>query len=1086
MALNAVGQFWIIPLFSFSSPFLDGRTVKVFWDDVLLKFRVYVYTNTGTLVSEATTGPTINITQGSNLLQIKNFGYKYCSGSTLNKYSIENKAGSNPENYGGQVILEFPYAKQLTVSNHWSCVGYVCDISFELTATTVTSDTGANNGSILVQASSSAGVVKFSQDPNATYDTAQSGSIDNVYRFLNLTKGTYVIYAIDQYGCKTSITVNVPQAEAEYATRWRLSYQDLKGVQEQVDIEEKQYAGAVTAVKGTRDPVQVNCGTMANVSLFDTLKGSDCTIELISETDRQFVDLFTQDERKFRVKRYRNLGNVFPGFTPATLPAVNTWSGDGNGQAWSGLAIHLIGDTVSEGKYTLYSFEAGRTYKFSYSLSGIVNTLFAAQFRIYITNALGSDLGANLFVPFVSGVSGDHEFIAPVGADRIVITVWQKDSDIAYYGLTFTNSTASEGPKPVGLELLWTGFVLPMLYSEPYYTDKDYPVTISATDQIGNLKDIDFADDYGNVLSGQISILDAICIILRKTDINIPVRESVNIFETTMATGPEDSSIQQAFFDAVIYNGYNCEDALIKLLQSFGARLYQADGYWNIELIEEKGYNYAYRLFNTNAQYVGNGTINKVSQIKKATEINRSVLRDRSGLITILPSYGEINFLVKTFFVNNLLKTGTFEESDLANGQIIGWTFDISNGIGVNYGIEFFEKKRSDTNKSALFIDFENTTSGAKIIVMPEQFNLGAVNGPSLLFKFDVLTRPYYKEIFTYIDISIKIGDNYVQYYTLPDGTTSNLLDGEYLRFFLDDPLQWKTIEKKIPTTFNQPGLPSGNVELTGPVVIKMRVSNNPTYDFASLSSFKSTASSIAKPLQRVKVKDGSVLRIYELQAGIHMSDEPDFVRPNDYNDPLELGYWQQIDSFKLPTNEFILSSILIDNVSLSVETEYPEEYEYKSVINTDIKQTLEVELYHSDLEISAVETVDGYDENTYRLSKSYLRLNDGTPTALWNRGYLTEAKPLLDILMEMYKGQVTSPALKLSGTFFTDVSTSMANSYYESKLKKYFIAASHGSRPRGNSFDAELLELKAGPDGSPPNPENFEFTDEFTTEFES
>lgn len=1084
MALNAVGQFFIIPLFSFSSPYDDGRTVKVFWDDSLNKFRVYIYTNTGTLVTEATTGPSINITSGSSLLQIKNFGYKFCNGADLNKYIINNIANSNPENYAGQVILEFPYAKKIVVENHWSCVAYVCDIKFNLTATAVTPDSGANDGTITVQATSSAGVVKFSQDPNATYLTAVSGSIDNVYRFLGMSAGTYSIYAIDQYNCKTSITVNVPTIDAEYSTRWRHDWIDLKGISHRADIEEREYTGPVVNVKASGDPFNLDSGGLANVDTFDPVKASESTLNLMSETNFQFLDLFTQDERKFRIKYYRDLKNILPTFTPASMPNVSTWSGDGTGQAWIGLGITLTGDTKSEGKYTLYTFEAGRTYKFAYSLSGIVNYLFSAQFRIYITNAFGADLGVNLFVPFISGVSGTHEFIAPLGADRISLVVWQKDSDITYYNLTFTNQTVSVPASPIGLELQWQGFVLPMLYSEPYYIQNNYPVAITATDQIANLKDLDFTDDYGNVLSGQMSILDAVCMILRKTDINIPIRESVNIFETSMDSGAEDSAIQQAFIDATIYNGLKCDEALVKLLASFGARVYQADGYWNIELIEQKGYTYAYRLFNTNGQYIGNGTTNKVSNISRATANTRSVLRDRSGLITIVPSYGTINFLIKTFFSNNLLTTGTFEESDIANGQIIGWTFDISNGAGVNYGVELFEKERSETNKSGLFVNFENTATGAKIIITPETFDLAAINGPSLVFKFDILSRPYYRDIFTYIDVCIKIGDNYVQYYGLPSTSTADLLDGEYLRFFLNDPLQWKTIEKTIPTTFNQPGQPTTNIELSGPVVIKIRIDNNAVYNYASLSAFKATASSVAKPLQRVKVKDGSVLRIYELRAGIHAASEPDFVRPNDYNDPLELGYWEQTQVLKLPTTDFVLAGVLIDNVTMAIDLKYPEQFEYSVTVDQNIKQNLDLDVYHADVDISQVVPVSGLDDNSPRLTKAYLRLNDGTPTKFWKRTYIDESRPLLDVLMEMYKTQVTTPGFKLSGAFFTDVPTNIANAYYDTGLQKYFIASSHSNRPKGNTFEAELIELKTGPGGNPINPDAREFTTEFTTEF--
>lgn len=1083
MALHLTSQFYIHPDLSYPDPYLPGRTVKIYWDDVTEKFRVFLYDSAGTEITESLstllTPPAKVILNPVNAYKIeaKDFGYKYCDGLTLNEFMLDDSAP-----FSAGVAYYFPYCKRVQTANHWSCDIHVCDIEFDLTATAVTPDSGANDGTISVKATSTAGLVRFTRDPNATYAAASPGDVDNLYRFMNLPFGTYLIYAIDQYGCKTSITVNVPQAEDQYSTRWRLEFSDLKNVAERIDIEELEYAGSVNPVKGGAEPFQLNSGSMGQVEVFDILKGSEATINLISETDQQFIDLFTQDERKFRVKYYRDLGNLLPGFTPAVLPNINTWAGDGSGQAWIGLGIHIIGDAASEGKYTLYPFEAGRTYKFDYSLSGIINSLFSSQFRIYITNQFGADLGANKLIPFTTGVSGSHEFVAPAGADRIVLKVWQKDSDIVYYNLVFTNQTQAEAAKPVGLELQWMGFVLPMLYSEPYYLDKNYEVTILATDQIGNLKDTEFTDDYGNVLVGQMSILDAICMILRKTDVNIPIRESINIFETTMDSDPEDSSIQQAFFDSTIYNGTKCDEALLKLLVSFGGRLHQAEGYWNVELIEQRGFTYSFRVFNTNAQYVTNGSISSVSNIKRATMSDRSVLRDRSGLITIMPSYGVIRLLVKTFFFNNLLRTGNFEAADIANGQIIGWTFDLTNGSGINYGIETLEAERSGS-KSALFIDFENTDEGAEVVIIPEQFSLSAINGPSLLLKLDVFLRPYVKEIYSYLDISVKIGTLYsvpqdlvITLTGIPSDDTSNLLDGEYRRFYIDEVLTWKTLELKVKSTSRY-----GNVELAGPVIVKIRVGNNPTADYTSITDLRTqpTTSLEQANLFRAKVIDSSLLRLYSLEAGSEAHNPPEIVRPNDHASTLKV--WKLQKSFTVPDSDFTLAGLLIDNVTLALDTDYTDEFVLEKVINKNIKQPVEVNVYHTDLSITAEASIATVNAN--RLSKAHLRLNDGTPTSLWKRTYLDEEQPLLDILMEMYLAQVTSPSLKLSGSFFTDVHTSMANSFFEAHLQKYFILSSHNSRPLLNTFDAELLELKTGPNGEPPNPEVFEFTEEFTTE---
>lgn len=1102
MALSVIGQFFLHASsgYSYSSPFTAGRTVKIFWDDSTNAFRVFLYDSAGVQITEALTGPTINQSARTRLLAVKNFGYSFCNVASLNEFYIENKTGSDEQNYSGNVLFQFPYGKRRITSNHWSCNPHVCDIEFDLTTTQVVADSGASDGTVTVKASSSAGLVKFSRDPNATYDTAEPG-VSNTFVFAGLASGNYLLYAIDSFGCKAQIYVFVPTVEIPYGVRWRMLFQNLKGITQRVDIEEKEYTGEIIAVKGDGEPFIFNSGSLGDVNVFDTLKGSEVVINLISEIDNQFIELFTQDERKFRIRYYENPNTTSTdGFTPAVMPAVGTWaqedySVDDPGVAWAGLFV--FPNAYSKRLFTPYTFVPGRTYNFDYQFTWTGFISSSARFYILITNSSHSDLGASTFI-VVSGNTGDSQgtfsFVAPEGADRIEIYVFAKFfSGVEFSISQFDNTTPSISGTTSVFGLKWMGYVIPMLYSEPYYLDKNYAVSISATDQIGNLKALDFTDDYGNVLVGSMSFMDAICMILRKTDLNLQVRESVNIFEESMDTDPEDSSLQQAFFDATIYNGIDCDEALRMLLISFGARLFQAEGFWNVELIEEKGYTHNFRVFNTYSQYVTNGVISNVSNIKKATFTERSVLRDRSGMITIMPSYGVIRFLVKTFFNNNLLTTGNFEEADIANGQIIGWTFDLTNGTGINYGIETLAEERKG-GKSALFIDFENTTAGREIILRPQQFDLVAINGPSLLFKFDILFRPYFKEIYSYIDISIKIGDNYASSAYLPGPGIDALLDDEYMRFYVDEALEWKTIEKKIATTFNRPTPDVNNVELSGPVVIKIRVSNNPTYDYSSITALRAQQTDptagpengIQQNLTRVKVHDGDVLRIYEFNSDAKADDSPDVIRPNDYDSGTNQVHWKLIKTLKEPDTAFLLAGVLIDNVALTIETKYPETFPLEEAINEDIKQTLEVPVYHSDLEISSAQVVEGVDENAIRLSKAFIRLNDGTETKLWKRSYVTEARPLLDILMEMYKAQVTTPSLKLSGTFFTDVPTSMATSFYEAHLNKYFINNSHNNKLKINSFDAELLELKTGPGGIPPNPEVFEFTSEFSDEFNS
>lgn len=947
MALHLVCQFFIHPDLNLSlpSPYLDSRPVRTYWDDVLEKFRVFVQYGPPELPlsTETFSGPTIQLTNGrGRYLSLQDYKYEYCAGTTLNKLSLDNRV-TNPRI---NTLLVWPYAKREVFNNHFTCNIHTCNILFDVSFTTVTPDSGASDGSVLVKATTNATSIRFTRDSSIDY-TGATPSIAGEYTFTNLSTGTYSIYAIDEFNCRAILTVFIPSSEVTYSTRWQLDYRDNLGMRTVVDIEERDYVGAVTNVKGANIPFVITWNGLAEVDIFTQLIGSIATITLISESDFMFLDIFTQDDRKFRVKQYKDTGS--------------------------------------------------------------------------------------------------------------------------------------------GLQLKWVGFVLPMAYSEPYVSAQNYNVEITASDQLSTLKDKEFQDDSGNFYSESISFIDAILACLRKTNITLPVYESINIFETTMQMDPEDSSIKQAFLDPGVYLKKNCEEVLCSILKNFGARLYQASGCWNIELIEHRcSSSVPVRVFDIYGQYQSNHSDAPVTILSKATESSRSVLRDRSGLITVIPAYGKILCTLITNSTANLLRKGNFEPSDIMNNQILGWAFDVTNGAGVIYGIEDINKP-TDENTGALFVDFTNVNDTREIIVIAEQFDMPALNGPYLQLKFNVLFRPYYTEIFSFIDVSLKVGDYWAeQSYTGITTDSDRLIDGEYTRFYIDSALEWKTIEMKMYTSRRQ-----YNTELAGPVVLKIRINNNPQYDYASITALRaqptnfSTDAYLRLSAHRVKVKDNDVLRLYSFNNGSASDDYPNIIIPDDYAS--DNGFWKLEKSLEIPEENYLLAGVLIDNVVLTIDgKEYPKEVVIEKPLDEKIAEIKDLEILHSDLVPSELSDLLVDDELDVRVYKSYIRLNNSLPTKLWKRTYEDESRALLDILLRMYQAQISKPLFKLSGSFFSDLSLSMANSFFEARLGKYFIANSLSIQDKSCSFDAELIELNTGASGEPPTPDTYEFTDEHTTEFDS
>lgn len=175
----------------------------------------------------------------------------------------------------------------------------ICDIQI-LPALVVTEESaaGAADGSIVVVASGDYGSTK---EYAIGSDFAYPGGGNTTGIFLGLPAGTYTIYARSGSDCLATTEVVVPLASS-YAVRFTNRYYDVGSNNRfKVDIEKRGYTG---------DPVEVNCranvtwGEQGAEDPFIHIVPSSCSVELLSQTDEQFLELYTDDEREFIVKVY--------------------------------------------------------------------------------------------------------------------------------------------------------------------------------------------------------------------------------------------------------------------------------------------------------------------------------------------------------------------------------------------------------------------------------------------------------------------------------------------------------------------------------------------------------------------------------------------------------------------------------------------------------------------------------------------------------------------------------------------------------------------------------------------------------------
>jgi len=222
-------------------------------------------------------------------------------------YALISNGASPPTNFnnfsfchGLSTLVEF-YLKTDTVfpcfgmhltADSPFCTVYVSDIRITHIATTP--DTGTNDGTASITDINSNQPTLYSLD-EVTWQTSSiftgfDGGGGGAY---------YGVSIKDSLGNIDRKTFAIDSVNT-YATRWQCTFYDLLGEYWYVDIQEYGYALDPLDITLGAEPVIINTGA-SDGNKFEIIRGSECKLQLVSETDYQFSDLFTDDERKFKV-----------------------------------------------------------------------------------------------------------------------------------------------------------------------------------------------------------------------------------------------------------------------------------------------------------------------------------------------------------------------------------------------------------------------------------------------------------------------------------------------------------------------------------------------------------------------------------------------------------------------------------------------------------------------------------------------------------------------------------------------------------------------------------------------------------------
>jgi hypothetical protein len=240
--------------------------------------------------------------------------------------------------------------------------------------------------------------------------------------------------------------------------------------------------------------------------------------------------------------------------------------------------------------------------------------------------------GQNIFEPILQG-EVDISFYATGSQNTLELA-----TDLPFTWKVVITQQTSADP-------IWQGWVQPESYQEAYHSTP-YSVGLRATDGLDDLKAIPFVAG-----STDDTLWEYLLTALGNTNITLPFKESINIYDTAMTSATSDSPLVQAkalpSSFLVISDEPSCYDVIAEILIPFGARIYQYEGHWRIENIQGKRSSYVERTYTSAGVYSSQATINPLKILSNATPDFRQFI-SKSGQLQTIPAVNQARVFFET------------------------------------------------------------------------------------------------------------------------------------------------------------------------------------------------------------------------------------------------------------------------------------------------------------------------------------------------------------------------------------------------------------------------------------------------------
>jgi hypothetical protein len=616
-----------------------------------------------------------------------------------------------------------------------------------------------------------------------------------------------------------------------------------------------------------------------------------------------------------------------------------------------------------------------------------------------------------------------------------------------------------------GLTELWRGFIKPILYQEKYDRDTNYQISVHSTDQLATLKDIDFLYDSGAKIIGTFSLMQIIALILLKTDLNLPIRSAINIYESAMVSTATDDPLTQTYIDALTYDGMNCMDVLSNILGAFGAGVRQYGGYWLIRRKAEESAAFYYRQYSSVGVYVSGGTGNIVTTAWK--------WEGRSQMMEVIGSRSAVEITqqlkVNPYYFDN----GGFE-NDITGGFTL-----VNNGNSAYFNI--VQPGNESGNAIIVFSDGVNATYGSDAYIQFSAKPLILDGSETLRFSFDFFPDSDVGKIYSFVKFkfSLRVGTWYLQ----SDGTWS--ASNQWTEVVVTDQQfnSWQTFEASVKTPL------IGTTDTDVRIMVGGGPGISPqgrTWYYANDAALQAVATTTLPRGYITAIYEEAAIsfltthsftktRFYQLTYGTNATSTPDYLRPTDYNAVTNTVVWKNVTNGLLfQSGEIDYTNTLppwtkidgptgsvriFDNIALQVMPKgnpLADSKTHTFVSNVNNKKKFTKDFINGDSPTDVISGANSY-TNVFKLST-------GAKTGVWKRRTTTENLMLLSLLAKQIGEQTYTPKFKLTGqlrgttggagffgfdTCFSEIATG----------KKYSIAAMT-IRDKMCSYDVELHEI--------------------------